>query len=110
MFTNIRKRYLDKQLRDAVPKAKNSIFHDPDACFEAMRTGSRSLAYFSTEVDSGRDLFRVENYNKIRSLAKTKSAESNQGAFSAAWKELWDYEFDQEDWNRRARTETDIYK
>lgn len=85
------------------------MYHDPDACFEAMRLGSRSLAYFSSEIDSGRDLFRMENYNKIRALARTKEG-STQGAFSAAWKEMWDYEEDQESWNRRARTEVDVYK
>lgn len=108
----MRKRYLDNQVKSlgrSAAKTKSLAFHDPDSCFEAMRAGSRALAYFSSEVDSGRDLFRLANYNKIRELAKTKGAKSSQGSFSAAWKELWDYEEDQEGWNRRARKEVDVF-
>lgn len=75
-----------------------------------MRIGSRALAYFTTETDSGRDLFRVENIKAIRDLAKTllESSGSAQGAFSSAWKQLWDYA-DHEFWDHKARTEIDIY-
>ena len=78
----MRKRQLDREARKGNSTAKVSVYHDPANCYEALRTGSRALAYFSTEVDSGRDLFRLENYNKIRALAKTKSAATSQGSYT----------------------------
>lgn len=81
--------------------------HDFNSCYDGLRLASRAWAHFKSEVDNGRDLFRRENYHRIRDLANETDAKSRGGAFSAALKKLWD-EADQDDWNVKARNYNNV--
>lgn len=114
MVNNIfdNKRYqLEAKLKSAEAPEGSRVAHDPVKCYSAMKKGARLWANFSTDVNSGRDLFRRENLDRIRSHAETiDGAKSPGGAFAIALKELWETE-DQTEWDTRAMSldQSDVY-
>jgi hypothetical protein len=95
------------KIEDTHKSGERKATHDPIACYETLRLGARRWAHFTSEVDNGRDLFRRENYAKIREVATDIDAQTRAGAFSAALKRLWD-EADHDEWNAKARNYVDI--
>lgn len=85
----------------------NGSRHDPVSCLNAMKLASRCWASFSSEPSNGTDLFRRENWDKIKALAPLMECSNPGGAFSAALKQMWD-ESDQDEWNDRARDVKDV--
>lgn len=86
-----------------------NVVHNPDRCYEAMKAGQHCWAHFSSEVDSGRDLFRRLNHGKIKQFSNSVSSKSSGGRYAKAWKMLWDKE-DKEGWNKKAREFVDVFQ
>lgn len=101
MFTNA--------LRNARSRNVGELNHDYEKCREALKRGSRCWAHFSSEVDSGRDLFRRLEIGRIRLAAEEIAARNRGGAFSAALAQEWKKE-DHLEWDKRAREYVDIYQ
>jgi hypothetical protein len=109
IFDN-KKNYRGKKRGNGIEKHSappRTAFHDPIKCYESIKAGSRMWAHFTSEVDGGRDLFRVECYDRIVQEATKTQAKSPSGAFSKAFAKLWAKE-DQTMWNVKARQHNDV--
>lgn len=83
--------------------------HDPVKCLEAVRLGSRRWAHFASDVDDGRDLFRRLNSDAIREAARDIKAGNSGAAHAKALKNLWE-RANQEEWNKMAKKQIDIFQ
>lgn len=112
MFVNKKHNMKEKTGREKKGKGPSATYndnHDPQRCLEAIRAGSRCWAHFSSEVNNGRDLFRIINYAEISEEAKTVQCNKRGGAFSKVLAKRWS-EADKDEWDRKAREMDNIFE